>query len=304
MPDVASGPGLRGNAWEAMRRLLGRGHYQWVPPDPARRFVSVRQFKRLHGRADRGHGFGLVERRELRRSRGAATYYQWSPRRGLRFAALDTVGEGGGSDGNIDHPQYVWLRRVLEGARRRNELVVVYGHHSLETMNNPRADERAGSCRPGRLACDSDPRRSTPIHRGLGGPGSVRALLLRHPNVVLFVTGHVHRNRVTPEFRRDRRSGFWQVTTASHTSYPQQTRLLELMENGDGTLSIFGTVLDTAAPVGAPAPGTEAATMTDPQLASISRLLGANVRGAPAVAASAEAQPAENVELILRDPRR
>jgi hypothetical protein len=222
----------------------------------------------------------------------------------VRFAALDTVGEGGGSDGNIDHPQFVWLRGVLEGARQRNELVVVYGHHSLETMNNRRPDELAGSCRPGRLACDHDPRRSTPLHLGRGGPGSLRALLLRHPNVILFVTGHVHRNRATPQLRHNRRTGFWQVTTASHISYPQQTRLLELMENGDGTLSIFGTVLDTAAPIGVPAPGTEAATMTDTQLASISRLLGANVRGAPAVAGSAEAQPAGNVELILRDPRR
>jgi hypothetical protein len=65
--------------------------------------------------------------------------------------------------------------------------------------------------------------------------------------VILFVTGHVHHNRVTPHFRRGG-SGFWQVTTASHLSYPQQTRLIELMDNRDGTLSIFGTMLDTAAP--------------------------------------------------------
>jgi hypothetical protein len=41
-------------------------------------------------------------------------------------------------------------------------------------------------------------------------------------------------------------------------SYPQQTRLIELMDNGDGTLSIFGTLLDTAAPIGAPEPNTPA----------------------------------------------
>ena len=95
----------------------------------------------------------------------------------------------------------------------------------------------------------------------------------------MFVTGHVHHNRVFPHLRRNG-SGFWQVTTASHMSYPEQTRLIELMDNGDGTLSIFGTVLDTAAPIGFPASGTPAADMSDSQPASISRLLAANVRGA------------------------
>jgi hypothetical protein len=46
--------------WQSMRRLLARGRFGWVPPDPRRRFVSPQAFKRLHGRADRGHGFGLV----------------------------------------------------------------------------------------------------------------------------------------------------------------------------------------------------------------------------------------------------
>jgi hypothetical protein len=87
-------------------------------------------------------------------------------------------------------------------------------------------------------------------------------------------------------------------------SYPQQTRLIELMDNGDGTLSIFGTVLDTAAPIGVPASGTPASGMTGAQLASISRLLGANVRRFRPATSAAAAGPAGNVELVLQDPRR
>jgi hypothetical protein len=242
-----------------------------------------------------------VTPRERRRSRGAASYYAWAPRPGLRFIALDTIAEGGGSTGNVDHPQYAWLGRQLAQARRRDELVVVYGHHSLETMSNPRTDERAGACGHAGLGCDHDPRRSAPIHLGQSGPASLRSLLLRFPNVILFVTGHVHHHRVLPHFRGG--SGFWQVTTASHMSYPQQTRLIELMDNDDGTLSIFGTVLDTAAPAEAPASGSPAGALSEAQLGSISRLLAANVRGAPA-AASASAHPAGNVELVLPDPRR
>jgi hypothetical protein len=287
--------------WKSMRRMLARGRFEWVPPDPHRRFVSPHAFKRLHRGADRDHGFGLVASRERRGSRGAASYYTWAPRPRLRFIALDTIAEGGGSTGNVDHPQYAWLRRQLAQARRRDELVVVYGHHSLETMSNPRTDERAGACAPARLGCDHDPRRSAPIHLGQSGPASLRSLLLRFPNVILFVTGHVHHHRVLPHFRGG--SGFWQVTTASHMSYPQQTRLIEVMDNGDGTLSIFGTVLDTAAPAQAPASGSPAVAFSEVQLGSISRLLAANVRGAPA-AANASAHPAANVELVLPDPRR
>lgn len=296
-----------GDPWEAMQRRLAAGRFEWVPPDPGRRFVTPRGFKRLHRQGDRGHGFGLVGRAERRASRGAASYYAWSPRPGLRFVAIDTVGEGGGSDGNLGHPQYLWLRRQLARSGRGGELVIVYGHHSLETMRNPRPDELAGACRPTRLACDADPRHSTPLHLGTGGAGSVRSLLLRHPNVVLFVTGHVHRNRATPHFKRGGRSGFWQLTTASHMSFPQQTRLIELMDNGNGTLSIFGTVLDTAAPVAAPPSGTPASRMSGAQLASVSRLLAANVRGARAKTAARQAarraHPAGNVELVLPDPR-
>jgi Calcineurin-like phosphoesterase len=290
--------------WAAMRALLARGRHTWVPPDPGRRFVSPQGFKRLHGSADRGQGFGLVTAREQRRSRGAASYYAGTPRPGLRLIALDTIADGGGSTGNIDHPQYLWLRRQLTAARRRDQLVVAYGHHSLETLGNPLPDERAGPCGRTGLGCDHDPRPSAPVHLGQRGPASIRSLFLRFPNVVLYVTGHVHHNRVFAHFRRG--SGFWQVTTASHMSYPQQTRLIELMDNADGTLSIFGTVLDTAAPIGVPAPGTPTSTMSDAELASISRLLGANVRGAPKAAGSAGARsgPAGNVELLLPDPRR
>ena len=173
-------------------------------------------------------------------------------------------------------------------------------------MRNPRPDERAGPCGPARFGCDHDPRRSTPVHRGQRRRASLRSLFLRFPNVILFVTGHVHHNRVTPHFRR-RGSGFWQVTTASHMSYPQQTRLIELMDNRDGTLSIFGTMLDTAAPIRVPASGTPAAAVSDTRLArspGCSPSTYAAPRGAPPRPRVRPRRPAGNVELVVPDTRR
>ena len=50
-----------------------------VNADPDRRMVGKGELKALQGPADSGHGFGLVDRAELRRSAGAAAYYAFSP---------------------------------------------------------------------------------------------------------------------------------------------------------------------------------------------------------------------------------
>jgi hypothetical protein len=275
---------------------------QRVPPDPDRRVIDRREYKRVLGSDT---GLRHVARRENRASGGTASYYAFAPRRGLRFVSIDTVAEGGASDGNVDHPQYRWLRRTLARAQRRDELIVVYGHHTLETMKATVADERAGRCAdPG---CDEDPRRSTPIHRGLAGRDSIRDLLLRHRNVVAYVAGHTHDNDVRL-FRRGGRA-FWQVSTASHIDWPQQSRTLELFDNRDGTLSLFGTIVDHDGPAAPPAPGP-AAVLTEPLLASLSRAIAWNDPQRPPKPASGEprtnrrGEPRDrNVELVLRDPR-
>jgi 3',5'-cyclic AMP phosphodiesterase CpdA len=299
---------------ELRRRLRGAKR---VPPDPARRFVSLKEFKRLHRGADRSHGFGFVARSELRRSGGAASYYAFSPRPGLRVIGLDTISDGGGWPGNLDRSQYRWLARELDRnssraiSRRgrlvrdgnRDRLIVVFGHHPLDRMNSNSTDERLPRCtRRRRRQCDADPRRSGPMRRGtVGGRASVRGLLMRYPNVVLYLAGDNHQHTVTPYFRRDRRAGFWQITTSGYIDWPQEARLIDLMRNGDGTLSIFSTLLDHSAPATPPPSGTRAGGMTNADLASISRLLAGQVKGEPQPDVNRN-QPPE--EFLLRDPRR
>ena len=87
--------------------------------------------------------------------------------------------------------------------------------------------------------------------------------------------------------------------------WPQQSRLLDVMDNRNGTLSIFGTILDTAAPITPPKPGTPAAGMSSGQLASISRVLSANDPQTLEVTSGGGAgtRRDRNVELIVKDPR-
>jgi metallophosphoesterase (TIGR03767 family) len=280
-----------------------------VAPDPDRRIVNKAEYRELlaAGSAD-AHGFAATPPRELQRSNGTASYYAVSPRSGTRFIALDTVSEGGTQFGNLDHPQYRWLKRELRKARRRDQLVVVFGHHTLDTMRSNIADEAAGACQPAdEPGCDADPRRSTPMHRGLEGRKTVRALLAGNRHVIAYVTGHTHRNDVR-FFRGRRGRGFWEINTASHIDWPQQSRLIEIMDNRDGTLSIFGTILDSAAPQAPPPPGA-AIGFTLQQLASLGRTLSYN--DPQRLETEDEADETDklgerrdrNVELLVRDPR-
>jgi hypothetical protein len=292
--------------------------------------VDQREYKMLHDTGDDMHGYGFVDRTELRRSNGTATYYGFNSRRGFRFISLDTVADGGCSCGNIDDPQYRWLKRELDrnssrefSGRRlvrdrdRDRLIVVYGHHTLRSMSTTVPDEEAGECRadydPG---CDRDPRRSRPIHRGLAGRATIRDLLLRYPNVIAYVAGHTHKADLTPYARPGGASGFWEINTPSDADFPQQSRLIEILDNRDGTFSIFGTLLDHAAPIDPPMPGTPGSVFTEPQLASLSRVLAANdpqglgPRGEGRDGGGARRRNAgrgrrndRNAELLIRDPR-
>lgn len=278
-----------------------------VPPDPRRELVGRPDYMALHrtGAQADAHGFGHVDPDEARASAGWASYYAWTPRKGVRMLAINTVGEGSnlpGSEGNLDEPQFRWLERELRAADERRELAIVFGHHPIRSLLNGDPDELARPCAdptsgPG---CDGDPRSSRPIRLG----EDLRRLLLEHRSVVAFVAGHTHEHRVTPMRRDgDRPGGFWAIETASEVDWPIQSRLLELFDNRDGTLSLFGTVIDHGGRLDTPPSGTDASSFGPETLAAIARELAFNDPqvGAP----GGEGRPGDrNVELVLPHPWR
>jgi hypothetical protein len=160
---------------------------------------------------------------------------------------LDTVNEHGGWQGSIGADQLAWLTGELVDAADR--IVVLFSHHPLESLVN---------------AC-----RAPGAPRRVLGP-ELRDLLLAHRCVALWVNGHSHRHRISPITGGHEASGFWQVTTASHIDWPQQSRIVELAGDGRGQLNICTTVLDSAAPPGHD--GGESAL----SLAALSREIAAN----------------------------
>jgi len=288
-----------------------------VPPDPRRRYVSKAQYKRvfLEGSQPDGHGFGDIDPAEEAASNGAAGYYSFVPVPGLRMIALDTVCEGGVTgpcaDGNVDDPQFRWLEGELKAATAANQLVVIFSHHAIASLTADVPDEAAPPCgvddahghdvNPG---CDADPRISTPIHLG----DDLVALLHRYPHVIAWVAGHSHVNDVTP-YPDGNGHGFWSIRVAAEADWPQQARLIQIFDNRDGTLSLFGTIVDHASAATAPPPGTPAASMNRSELASIGRTLSYN----DPQTGGRECLPNpcgeggrldRNVELLIADPRR
>lgn len=216
-----------------------------VTPDLNRRLLTRKQVVEQHfvmGGAPFGHGFTSTNR-----SQGTA-YYSFD-RDQFRFVVLDTVNPNGYYDGSLDKTQFTWLQDLL--ARSADKIVLVFSHHTSESMGNPLIGTGG----------DATPR--------VTGP-TVLSELLARPQVVAWINGHTHTNRVTPRPRPDG-GGLWEITTASHVDWPQQARIIEVTDNDDGTLSIFATMVDHAGPASA-----GAGTANAPQLAGLARELAAN----------------------------
>jgi uncharacterized repeat protein (TIGR01451 family) len=179
--------------------------------------------------------------------------------------------------------------------------------------------------------CDPDPRNSEPLH--FGDPEQASSfgsdaftfteLLANHPNVIAYVAGHTHEHQLLPcgtprtsntsdtnpqnaRFCKDSQGNrthlWWEVNTSAVADWPHQHRLIEVMDNRDGTLSIFGTVLDHASPATAP-PAGSAASFIATQLAAIGRTFGFNDPQLGAPHGEGDSLLDQNDEMLIDDPR-
>ncbi len=127
----------------------------------------------------------------------------------LRVIALDTVNREGGAGGTLPSSELDALRRELRRAGDRS--IVIASHHGLA--------------------------------RTEGGDAAL-ALLDEDPRVVAEISGDTHRHEIRP--RRTPAGGFWQIHTASLADWPQQGRMLRLLEAPDGGRALETWVVDHA----------------------------------------------------------
>jgi metallophosphoesterase (TIGR03767 family) len=271
----------------AVNLMLNDGERRTVTGDANRRLVNRKTTVTEHFTTigtPVGHGF------RQQNITDETAYYTFAAGQMLGVV-LDTVVSSGGPDGSIDATQLAWLEAQLQSVStrwlsetgdvvtaptvRRNRYVAIFSHHTIGTMTN------------------------VPDSSGRAGGDEVRDLLLRYPNVILWVNGHTHRNQVIAHRRAlgaATSGGFWEVNTAAHIDYPEQSRVVEVVDNMNGTLSIYATVVDHA---GAIRFGGSLASPAS--LASLSRELSANDWQERTDARRGDITD-RNVELLVRAP--
>ncbi|MFI9273310.1 TIGR03767 family metallophosphoesterase [Kitasatospora sp. NPDC052896] len=262
-----------------------------VTPDERRRPFTVKEFAKAHlnpaytGPGPVGHGFTADA------AASGTLYYTFRIADGVLGVSLDTTNAAGWADGSIGTAQLGWLEQQLQSHSDHwydtdghlvrggagNDLIVLFSHHTSSTMGNLLPDPR---------------HLFEKRHNGT----ELVTLLQRYPNVVAWVNGHTHQNRITAHGHAVAERAFWEINTASHIDYPQHARIIEIVDNGDGTLSLFTTLIESAARY-----ATDFADTSDAGLAALYRELSFNDPYAtPAVKLGTALD--HNTELLLAKP--
>jgi metallophosphoesterase (TIGR03767 family) len=236
----------------AILQIINKSVLREVPRSDKRRKFTASEFITAHFNTTAipgkiGHGFTQFN------VDNSVLYYTFKISDKITGIVLDTNNPNGNlidinlsPNGSIGSRQILWFEEELRKRHsnyfnsqgelictdNKDELIIVFGHHSIETLNNNFNSPDT---------FDNDPQR-------IMGPDFVK-ILHQYPNIILLVVGHEHLNRVTPyKDPRGFSSGFFQIVTSSHIDYPQQSRILEIGDNQDGTLSVFSTMIDHQSP--------------------------------------------------------
>ncbi|MFG2022581.1 TIGR03767 family metallophosphoesterase [Streptomyces sp. NPDC048825] len=243
-----------------------------VTPDEGRAPFTAAEYLQAHldpahtGPGPIGHGYSKAN------LAAKTQYYTFRIADDLLGVSLDSTDPGGHYEGSLGTTQLRWLERTLKTAEQNKEHVIVFSHHTSKSMRNLREDP------------------NHPGERRHGGD-EVLALLGSYRSTLAWVNGHSHKNNITPHPAPGNRS-FWEISTASHIDFPQLARVIEVVDNHDGTISLFTTLIESAAPH-----RTDFADLTQTGLAALYRELSFN---APGSRSTLTGDPGDrNTELVL-----
>ncbi len=206
--------------------------------DPNRRSLTIKEWiGEFYNTTSNppGHGFSTENL-----DNGFASY-SFEPKSDIPFKVIvldNTQSEVepldiGYGHGSLDKTRYDWLISELDKGQKEDKLMIIAAHIPIGVE----VDD--------------------------GGPGSSMAWsasayvtekdlitkLHEYPNLVLWIAGHRHRNKISAFMSPDPNRpelGFWQIETSSLRDFPQQFRIFELVRNSDNTVSIITANVDPA----------------------------------------------------------
>jgi len=142
-------------------------------------------------------------------------YYWWSASDRIVFVGLDTAQPAGGAAGAIDDEQLRWLSRTLkdlcsyryeQGVRvtsgsGHDPYIILLSHHPLVTIQE---------------------------HGGI--TDRLLDTLGQYPQVIAWLSGHTHANKVLAHASSHFDGGFFEITTCSVMDWPSEVRVIEVVE--------------------------------------------------------------------------
>jgi metallophosphoesterase (TIGR03768 family) len=125
--------------------------------------------------------------------------------------------------GGLDTNQLAWLVQELNQGQAQDQLMIIAAHIPIELIGMPSSTNSI-----------------------ISGTNLV-TILNTYPNLLLWVTGHMHRNNIKahPSPYSDRPEyGFWEVENPSLRDFPQEFRTYDILRNTDNSISIMVTDID------------------------------------------------------------
>ena len=163
----------------------------------------------------------------------------------VKLIVIDSVNHFGGWQGSLDVEQFEWLEIEVATSDRP---VVLASHHPLSTMFNSYAPV-------GRRVCVEE----------------IQEMLLKYGQVIAWFAGHEHRHHIRWIGAEEEVRGFWQIETASHADWPQQSRTIEIVRDDAGDIYFGLSVIDHVG-------GSDYGDACTPiEMAALSRVVSANV---------------------------
>lgn len=219
----------------------GDAPFTRVTADVERRAIRRGEYAAMHLASPGlplGHGFTAenVDKKHM--------YYS-THLGGVKLIVIDSVNNFGGWQGSLDVEQFNWLEQEVASS---DMPVVLASHHPLSKMFNSYAPV-------GRRVCVEE----------------IEEMLLKYPRVIAWLAGHEHRHHIKWIGPQEEVRGFWQIETASHADWPQQSRTIEIVRDSAGDIFLGLTVVDHAG-------GVRYGQASNPiEIAALSRTLSANV---------------------------
>ncbi len=192
---------------------------EFVTADPDRFFLGRSALMAKVAADGDGHGIGAAQVASGR------AHHAFDVGSNVRVVALDTAAETGSAEGVVHRGDVdTFLKPTLDAAKAAGKLVIITSHHASGSLTD--GSQTGGTKQADAVSIED-----------------FQALLSSYPNVIMHLAGHSHVHAVktiAPAAARP----YWEVKTAALADFPNELRVFEVWDTGEGHIVIRSIAFD------------------------------------------------------------